>query len=314
MITSVAVVPSAPALLPRYTGRVDALAGLRATAAEVVHAAAAAADRIVLVAATDREPRHSMAPLGQRVGEHLLSVAQARADDVLRGAPPPEHPPNALVLVPWDASPTECHVVGGELATSGTASAHGIDRASSEPGGGRASAPGGETALLGGRSEGEARRTTLLGGHPEGGPPRTAASALVVVADGSARRGEKAPGHLDERALAFDEALVSALRDADPAALLALDAALAVDVLAHGRAPLQVAAGAMASSTARTTRMTRMTRMTRNPRNLRSDASGLASTPDVHGVDESSAWTCERLEVSDQLGVLHVVALLHPAG
>ncbi|MGL4175794.1 MAG: hypothetical protein ACRCSN_06920 [Dermatophilaceae bacterium] len=259
MITAVAVVPSAPALLPRYTGRVDAFAELRAAAATVVRAAVAAADRVVVVAATDREPRHSMAPLGQRVGEHLLSLAGARADDVLRGAPPPEHPPNALVLVPWDASPTECRVMGGELATSGTSSAHGTGRAS---------------------------------------------SALVVVADGSARRGEKAPGHLDERALAFDEALTAALRDADPAALLALDAALAADLLAHGRAPVQVAAGAMASTAARTTRMTR---------NLRSNAPDPAPTFDIHGADDPPAWTCERLEVSDPFGVLHLVALLRSA-
>ena len=67
----------------------------------------------------------------------------------------------------------------------------------------------------------------------------------LVVADGSARRGEKAPGHLDERAFAFDEAVVSALEAADPQALLALDPTLADELLASGRAALQVAAHAV---------------------------------------------------------------------
>lgn len=38
-------------------------------------------------------------------------------------------------------------------------------------------------------------------------------SSYLVVGNGSARRTEKAPGHLDERAIAFDEALGEALRE-----------------------------------------------------------------------------------------------------
>lgn len=68
---------------------------------------------------------------------------------------------------------------------------------------------------------------------------------VLVVADGSARRGERAPGHLDERAFAVDEALLCALADVDPEAVLALDAALAAEVLASGRAALQVMAHAV---------------------------------------------------------------------
>lgn len=71
---------------------------------------------------------------------------------------------------------------------------------------------------------------------------------LVVVADGSARRGEKAPGYLDERAAGLDAELVAGLRSADPERLLALDADLCAELLVHGRAPLQVAAAAMARS------------------------------------------------------------------
>ena len=68
---------------------------------------------------------------------------------------------------------------------------------------------------------------------------------LLVVADGSARRTEKAPGHLDPRAEPYDAALVHALRVGDPSALLGLDAEQGRALLAAGRAPLQVLAGAV---------------------------------------------------------------------
>lgn len=70
--------------------------------------------------------------------------------------------------------------------------------------------------------------------------------ALLVVGDGAATHTEKAPGHLDERAGPFDAAVAAALRDADPAALAALDAGLATELWAVGRAPWQVLAAATA--------------------------------------------------------------------
>lgn len=69
---------------------------------------------------------------------------------------------------------------------------------------------------------------------------------MVVVADGSARRGVKAPGHLDERAATFDDGVSRAVRAGDVAALQALDADLASELLVSGRAALQVMAGAFA--------------------------------------------------------------------
>ncbi|MFD0266103.1 hypothetical protein ACFVGY_05825 [Streptomyces sp. NPDC127106] len=68
--------------------------------------------------------------------------------------------------------------------------------------------------------------------------------ALLVMGDGSACRTVKAPGYLDERAAPFDAAAARALADADTAALAALDAGLARELLAAGRAPWQVLAGA----------------------------------------------------------------------
>jgi hypothetical protein len=69
--------------------------------------------------------------------------------------------------------------------------------------------------------------------------------ALLVMADGSARRGLKAPGYLDERSFAFDAEVTEAIRAGDMASLLALDASLARDLMATGRPAWQVLAGAI---------------------------------------------------------------------
>ncbi len=209
MITAVAVVPSAPLLLPEYTGRTDTGAALRNRALDAIRPVLpprGSAGRLVVVAATDREPRSSRPGLGRRVGTHLLDVLGAEADDV--------------VEVAWDAPVDACRAPGVALGA---------------------------------------------------GPGEV---ALVVVADGSARRGEKAPGHLDERALDLDRELVAALRAADPQRLLALDPGLCADLLVHGRAALQVAAAAMATS---------------------------------------GRMRCVDLEAEDPLGVLHVTARLERA-
>ena len=70
--------------------------------------------------------------------------------------------------------------------------------------------------------------TGSTGGGSTGGGP----GGVLVVANGSARRGEKAPGHLDERSFAFDAAVDAALRGPDPTALAGLDGVLADDLLA----------------------------------------------------------------------------------
>jgi hypothetical protein len=57
---------------------------------------------------------------------------------------------------------------------------------------------------------------------------------LLVMANGSARRSEKAPGHLDERSSGFDEGVERALAQGDAAALGELDLALADELLTAG--------------------------------------------------------------------------------
>ena len=56
---------------------------------------------------------------------------------------------------------------------------------------------------------------------------------LLVVGNGSACRSERAPGHLDPRAGAFDTALGAALVARDTAALAGLDARLAEQLWCH---------------------------------------------------------------------------------
>ncbi|WP_406453723.1 class III extradiol dioxygenase subunit B-like domain-containing protein [Streptomyces sp. NBC_01622] len=68
--------------------------------------------------------------------------------------------------------------------------------------------------------------------------------ALLVMGDASACRTLKAPGYLDERAAPFDAEVARALGAVDVAALKALDAELAYELKASGRAPWQVLAGA----------------------------------------------------------------------
>jgi hypothetical protein len=77
---------------------------------------------------------------------------------------------------------------------------------------------------------------------------------LLVAGDGSARRGEKAPGHLDPRAAGFDATVAASLVAADTEALLALAPELCEDLLVAGRAAWQVMAGACAGETWRTHR------------------------------------------------------------
>jgi hypothetical protein len=71
---------------------------------------------------------------------------------------------------------------------------------------------------------------------PRGNPPPLPGGpiGLVVLGDGSARRTEKAPGYLDERAAGYDEAVRAALASGDPAQLAALDLGLGAELLAAG--------------------------------------------------------------------------------
>jgi hypothetical protein len=82
---------------------------------------------------------------------------------------------------------------------------------------------------------------TALGASLAQAAPRV---ALLVMADGSARRNRKAPGYLDDRSAGFDAEVGRAIRNNDLPALLAIDADLARELMATGRPGWQVLAGA----------------------------------------------------------------------
>jgi hypothetical protein len=84
-----------------------------------------------------------------------------------------------------------------------------------------------------------------LGSAVAGLAPRV---ALLVVGDGSARCAPYAPGYFDERSEPFGAGVEDALREGDMAVLAGLDAALAADLLATGRAAWQVLAGAIGAT------------------------------------------------------------------
>jgi hypothetical protein len=77
---------------------------------------------------------------------------------------------------------------------------------------------------------------------------RNGRTGLLVMADGSACRGPRAPGHHDPRAAGFDAAIEDAVRNGDLDPLQALDEHLAHELLASARPAWQVLAAAMPSS------------------------------------------------------------------
>ena len=67
---------------------------------------------------------------------------------------------------------------------------------------------------------------------------------LLIMGDGSACRGEKAPGYADPRAESFDAGVVAMLADGDAAGIVAINPALAGELMCAGRSAWQVLAGA----------------------------------------------------------------------
>lgn len=63
---------------------------------------------------------------------------------------------------------------------------------------------------------------------------------LLVLGDGSNRRGEKAPGYLDDRSFGYDAEVGRALAEGDASALARLDAELGADLAVAGRAAFAV--------------------------------------------------------------------------
>lgn len=74
---------------------------------------------------------------------------------------------------------------------------------------------------------------------------RTDRVVLLVLGEGSARRGATAPGYLDERAFAFDDGIARALAEGDAGALEKVDPDLARELMVLGRAAFAVLGAAV---------------------------------------------------------------------
>lgn len=73
--------------------------------------------------------------------------------------------------------------------------------------------------------------------EPVTGPPLTCVEGhgLLVLGDGTARRGQAAPGHIDERSFGFDDLVADALARGDGRALAGIDERLAEELMMTGR-------------------------------------------------------------------------------
>jgi hypothetical protein len=72
---------------------------------------------------------------------------------------------------------------------------------------------------------------------------RPGGTVLLALGEGSTRRGDKAPGFLDDRAFPFDDAVAVALATGDAQALHDLDADLAAELMVLGATVLRVLGG-----------------------------------------------------------------------
>ncbi|MFJ6797006.1 class III extradiol dioxygenase subunit B-like domain-containing protein [Streptomyces sp. NPDC091268] len=208
MLVAAAVCPSPPLLVPEVAAGAAAELGAARTACSDALAVLAASrpDLLVVVGAADPEHRGSY-PGGARGGFHGFGV---ELDVRLgQGEEGPRLLPPSLAVGAWLLA----------RAGWGAAPVEGL---------------GVEDALETSRCLDAGRELAA----------RARRVALLVMGDGSACHTLKAPGYLDERAAGFDAEAGRALGAADTAALAALDAALASELLAAGRAPWQVLAGA----------------------------------------------------------------------
>lgn len=210
MLVAAAVLPHPPLLVPEVAaGAAAELAELRAGCDDAVAAVTGAAPGLVVVVGSgSADTEYPEGSVGSLHGYGVdLTVRLGRATEASTSAP---RLPLAVTVGGWLlARAGWSGAAVGVSVTEGTTS---------------------EQAAALGRSL--ADRASRVG--------------LLVMGDGSARMSEAAPGYVDLRAPGFAAEVAGALATGDPSRLLALDAELARQLLAAGRAPWQVLAGAIA--------------------------------------------------------------------
>ncbi|MFI5757853.1 class III extradiol dioxygenase subunit B-like domain-containing protein [Streptomyces sp. NPDC051569] len=215
MLVAAAVCPCPPLLVPAVAaGAASELDAARAACAGALGVLAAARpDRLIVVGPAGEDGRgphpHGSAGSFRGFGVAVDVVLGGSGDGAAAGPRPGPGLPSSLAVAAWLLE----HVRWSAAPVDGLGVGERLDP----------------------------ERCAEAGQEIATGPDRV---ALLVMGDASASRSLKAPGYLDERAAAFDEKVARALETADVAALKALDAELAYDLKAAGRAPWQVLAGA----------------------------------------------------------------------
>jgi hypothetical protein len=92
------------------------------------------------------------------------------------------------------------------------------------------------------------RAAAAVGRQLAAGAGAAGSFALAAMGDLSARRSDRAPGAFHPGAAAFDASVAAAFRAGAPGRLLELEPAVAAELRAAGRVPLQVLAGAFADA------------------------------------------------------------------
>lgn len=211
MLVAAAVCPCPPLLVPQVAaGAAPELAGLRdACAAALGVLAAARPDRLIVVgpAGPDEEGAFPQGSPGSFRGFGV--DLGARLGTPAEGAHPERELPASLAVAAWLLERTSW--------TASPVEGLGVGERLSQ------------------------KRCAETGEQLVAGDERV---AVLAMGDGSASRTLKAPGYLDERAVGFDTEAARALGAADLTGLDALDAELAHELKAAGRAPWQVLAGA----------------------------------------------------------------------
>jgi hypothetical protein len=225
VIVGAAIVPSPPLLARGLTGRSVVLPELReACAVAVGRLLSAPADMVALVGAGTAtatwDPAGHLNAGAWAGGYGGRAAPHVGGPGGMGGGQPPMSGGHRGV-VPWGKTLPLALGIGAEL----------LDEAGYA----------GPRALESVDAAATAHECARAGARVAGLAPRV---ALLVVGDGSARRTPAAPGYFDERAEAFDASAETAVRAGDMAALAALDAGLAAELMATGRAAWQVLAGA----------------------------------------------------------------------
>jgi hypothetical protein len=189
---------------------------------------------VIIAAAVCPHPPALLPELSGAAADELADVRRASDDAV--GWLVAQRPDRVVVLGGGAPSPDRDEAAGGTLAP------YGVD----------VRAGGADLTLALGHTIGawllDRAGWTGPRAYVTGATATHGRDALLVMADGSAKRSTAAPGFLDDRAEGFDASVEAALAAGDAAALARLDTALGADLWAAGTPVLRALGSCLAGT------------------------------------------------------------------